>query len=232
MNNKSEKNYTIKSGAKNGYHCLYELKKYNVAYGKIEFYWHHIQNLSIDKDVAIEKARDIIGIDDYDFDINYQLTDYFTNNQTAKHKINRANENAHVNAYHEHNEFIPVEVCPDTPIPSFLDDANVEFNKQSFSGKILFEKWEVNSYEKAVHKMYFLDDRGFVLYGTLPAKVCKFIDGNSNSWGLNYKDIKFKFIAEICHNGWNLDEWEMQHPNCIQFLKCHSIKRPTQITFV
>ena len=225
MNN-LEKNYKIKSGDKNGYHCLYELKKYNVAYGKIEFYWHHIQNLSIDKSAAIDKARKIIGISDYDFNINYELTDHFTNNQAAEHKINRANENAHVNTYHEHNEFIPVEVCPDTPIPSFLDDANPEFSRQSFSGKILFEKWEVNSYEQSVHKMYFLDNRGFVLFGTLPAKVRKFIESND----INYKDIKLSFIAEICHNGWNLDRWEVQHENCIQFLKCHSIKKPTQIT--
>ena len=228
MNNKSEKNYTIKSGDKNGFYCLY-LECWDIGFNGKIFYWQHQKNLSTDKEKAIKKARDYIGISDYDFDVNFNLDDWGANDKEEKFNGNH-NDNAHVISYYENKEFIKSVDF------SFNDD------KQTFTGKIILTYWKenpINEYYPEINKMWFLDDRGFVLNLTVPKKLDDNILSTYNDGEVlhnflenkHYKGVRFSFDAILNQDTYTQD-FTLEHENCSQDLKCAFVKRPTKITFV
>jgi hypothetical protein len=225
---KSEKNYTIKSGDKNGFYCLY-LECWDIGFNGKIFYWQHQKNLSTDKEKAIKKARDYIGISDYDFDVNFNLDDWGTNDKEEKFNGNH-NDNAHVISYYENKEFIKSVDF------SFNDD------KQTFTGKIILTYWKenpINEYYPEINKMWFLDDRGFVLNLTVPKKLDDNILSTYNDGEVlhnflenkHYKGVRFSFDAILNQDTYTQD-FTLEHENCSQDLKCAFVKRPTKITFV
>ena len=225
---KSEKNYTIKSGDKNGFYCLY-LECWDIGFNGKIFYWQHQKNLSTDKEKAIKKARDYIGISDYDFDVNFNLDDWGANDKEEKFNGNH-NDNAHVISYYENKEFIKSVDF------SFNDD------KQTFTGKIILTYWKenpINEYYPEINKMWFLDDRGFVLNLTVPKKLDDNILSTYNDGEVlhnflenkHYKGVRFSFDA-ILNQDTHTQDFTLEHENCSQDLKCAFVKRPTKITFV
>jgi hypothetical protein len=225
---KSEKNYTIKSGDKNGFYCLY-LECWDIGFNGKIFYWQHQKNLSTDKEKAIKKARDYIGISDYDFDVNFNLDDWGANDKEEKFNGNH-NDNAHVISYYENKEFIKSVDF------SFNDD------KQTFTGKIILTYWKenpINEYYPEINKMWFLDDRGFVLNLTVPKKLDDNILSTYNDGEVlhnflenkHYKGVRFSFDAILNQDTYTQD-FTLEHENCSQDLKCAFVKRPTKITFV
>jgi hypothetical protein len=222
---KSEKNYTIKSGDKNGFYCLY-LECWDIGFNGKIFYWQHQKNLSTDKEKAIKKARDYIGISDYDFDVNFNLDDWGANDKEEKFNGNH-NDNAHVISYYENKEFIKSVDF------SFNDD------KQTFTGKIILTYWKenpINEYYPEINKMWFLDDRGFVLNLTVPKKLDDNILSTYNDGEVlhnflenkHYKGVRFSFDA-ILNEDTYTQEFTLEHENCSQDLKCAFVKRPTKI---
>jgi hypothetical protein len=222
---KSEKNYTIKSGDKNGFYCLY-LECWDIGFNGKIFYWQHQKNLSTDKEKAIKKARDYIGISDYDFDVNFNLDDWGTNDKEEKFNGNH-NDNAHVISYYENKEFIKSVDF------SFNDD------KQTFTGKIILTYWKenpINEYYPEINKMWFLDDRGFVLNLTVPKKLDDNILSTYNDGEVlhnflenkHYKGVRFSFDAILNQDTYTQD-FTLEHENCSQDLKCAFVKRPTKI---
>ena len=225
---KSEKNYTIKSGDKNGFYCLY-LECWDIGFNGKIFYWQHQKNLSTDKEKAIQKARDYIGVSDYDFDVNFNLDDWGANDKEEKFNGNH-NDNAHVISYYENKEFIKSVDF------SFNDD------KQTFTGKIILTYWKenpINEYYPEINKMWFLDDRGFVLNLTVPKKLDDNILSTYNDGEVlanllkneHYKGVRFSFDAILNEDTYTQD-FTLEHENCSQDLKCAFVKRPTKITFV
>ena len=225
MNNSTAK-YAISSGDKNGFYCLY-LQCWDIGFNGKIFYWQHQKNLSTNKEKAIKKARDYIGISDYDFDVNFNLDDWGTNEKEEKFNGNH-NDNAHVISYYENKEFIkPTDF-------SFNDD------KQTFTGKIILTYWKenpINEYYPEINKMWFLDDRGFVLNLTVPKKLDDNILSTHNDGEVlhnflenkHYKGVRFSFDA-ILNEDTYTQEFTLEHENCSQDLKCAFVKRPTKIT--
>jgi len=219
MTNSTSK-YAISSGDKNGFYCLY-LECWDIGFNGKIFYWQHQKNLSTDKEKAIQKARDYIGVSDYDFDVNFNLDDWGANDKEGKFKAYKRgyDNNAHVISYYEDKEFI--------------NSINFSFNddKQTFTGKILttYIKRSDDFYGNS-HKMYFLDDRGFVLNLTVPKKL----DDNLYGKGVDlddYKGFRFSFDA-ILNEDTYTQEFTLKHKNCSQDLKCAFIKRPTKIKYI
>ena len=62
--------YTISSGDRNGFYCLYNLVWDFGIDGKYE-YFQYIKNLSTNREKAVKKAQSYIGILDYDFNVNF-----------------------------------------------------------------------------------------------------------------------------------------------------------------
>ena len=116
--------YAISSGDKNGFYCLYALH-WDIGFDGRYEYCTHLKNLSTDKEKAIQKARDFISISDYDFDVNFNLDDWGTNDKEEKFKGYRNDDNAHVISYYEDKEFIKTT------------DFSVSNDKQTFTGKII-----------------------------------------------------------------------------------------------
>ena len=227
MNNSTAK-YAISSGDKNGFYCLY-LQCWDIGFNGKIFYWQHQKNLSTNKEKAIKKARDYIGISDYDFDVNFNLDDWGTNEKEEKFNGNH-NDNAHVISYYENKEFIKSVDF------SFNDD------KQTFTGKIILTYWKenpINEYYPEINKMWFLDDRGFVLNLTVPKKLDDNILSTYNDGEVlhnflenkHYKGVRFSFDAILNQDTYTQD-FTLEHENCSQDLKCAFVKRPTKITFV
>jgi hypothetical protein len=227
MNNSTAK-YAISSGDKNGFYCLY-LECWDIGFNGKIFYWQHQKNLSTDKEKAIKKARDYIGISDYDFDVNFNLDDWGANDKEEKFNGNH-NDNAHVISYYENKEFIKSVDF------SFNDD------KQTFTGKIILTYWKenpINEYYPEINKMWFLDDRGFVLNLTVPKKLDDNILSTYNDGEVlhnflenkHYKGVRFSFDAILNQDTYTQD-FTLEHENCSQDLKCAFVKRPTKITFV
>tara|TARA_B100000900_G_scaffold361740_1_gene334638 strand:+ start:867 stop:1574 length:708 start_codon:yes stop_codon:yes gene_type:complete len=231
MTNTTHK-YSINSGEKNGFYCLYVLL-YDYTFdgqgrlnGKYE-YWSYVKNLSTNRKKAIQKARDYIGVSDYDFNVNFDLNDWEANEK--KDKFNGYhNDNAHVVSYYEHKEFIDVIDFP------FNND------KQTFSGKIILTYWKENpmgEFYPSVNKMWFLDDRGFVLNLTVPKKLSNNLmslygegvdEHNMYLDDKYYKGVRFSFDA-ILNEDTYTQEFTLEHENCSQDLKCAFVKRPTKI---
>ena len=227
MNNSTAK-YAISSGDKNGFYCLY-LQCWDIGFNGKIFYWQHQKNLSTNKEKAIKKARDYIGISDYDFDVNFNLDDWGANDKEEKFNGNH-NDNAHVISYYENKEFIKSVDF------SFNDD------KQTFTGKIILTYWKenpINEYYPEINKMWFLDDRGFVLNLTVPKKLDDNILSTYNDGEVlhnflenkHYKGVRFSFDAILNQDTYTQD-FTLEHENCSQDLKCAFVKRPTKITFV
>lgn len=219
--------YTISSGDKNGFYCLYSLQL-DIGYdGKYE-YWTHLKNLSTNKQKAIQKARDFIGVSDYDFDVNYDLDEWGTNEKEEKFNSYH-HDNAHVVSYYEDKEFINSIDFP------FSND------KQTFTGKIILTYWKENplgEFYPSVNKMYFLDDRGFVLNITVPKKLSNHLmslhgegvdEYNMYLDDKHYKGVRFSFDAILNENTYTQD-FTLEHENCSQDLDCAFVKRPTKIT--
>ena len=118
--------YTISSGDRNGFYCLYNLVWDFGIDGKYE-YFQYIKNLSTNREKAVKKAQSYIGILDYDFNVNFNLDDWGTNDKEEKFNGNH-NDNAHVISYYENKEFIKSADF------SFSDD------KQTFTGKIILSQ--------------------------------------------------------------------------------------------
>lgn len=224
MTNTTHK-YTIKSGDKNGFYCLY-LLRWDIGFNGKIFYWEHQRNLSTNKEKAIQNARDYIGVSDYNFDVNFDLDDWGTNDKKDKFNGNH-NDNAHVISYYEHKEFVDVMDIP------FNND------KQTFSGKIILTYWKentLNEYYTPINKMWFLDERGFVLNLTVPKKLddnilSTYNDGEVIGNALrneHYKGVRFSFDA-ILNEDTYTQEFTLEHENCSQDLKCAFVKRPTKI---
>ena len=227
MSGYSTGKYAISSGDKNGFYCLYSLVEGIGFNGKYE-YWTHLKNLSTDKERAIQKARDFISIPNYDFDVNFNLDDWGTNEKEEKFKACRNDDNSHVISYYEDKEFIKSTDF------SFSDD------KQTFTGKIILTYWKenpLNEYYTPINKMWFLDDRGFVLNLTVPKKLddnilSTYNDGEVLGNALineHYKGVRFSFDAILNEDTYTQD-FTLEHENCSQGLKCAFVKRPTKIT--
>ena len=202
--------FIISSGAKNGFYTLAALTKvYNAQIGGMVWGYKYIKTLSTDKEKAIQKARDFIGDNNYNFNVNFKLSEWETD-LTKEDWVNYEDHDNHVQRYYENKEYI---VAADLPLSD---------EKQSFRGKIINHYRKTNDFGTQI-KIWFLDDRGFVLNLSLPSKVSKL--------DVELKDFRFGFDAVLNDDTWAIDDYALKHDNCRQLLNCAFVKRPTKIIF-
>ena len=203
--------FIISSGAKNGFYTLaMETKVYSALVGGMVSGYRYIKTLSTDKEKAIEKARDFIGDSNYNFEITFDLTEWGTYwKEESNEWINYADHNSHVEEYYINKEFINVIDLP-------LSD-----KRQTFTGKILnyYTKSTAFGYQT---KIWFLDDRGFVLNLSLPSKI-------ANLDRIELKGFKFSFDAVLNEDNYVIENYNLRHEHCNQLIKCAFVKRPTKI---
>ena len=133
-----------------------------------------------------------------------------TGDLTKEDWVNYEDHDNHVQRYYENKEYI---VASDLPLSD---------EKQSFRGKIINHYRKTNDFGTQI-KIWFLDDRGFVLNLSLPSKVSKL--------DVELKDFRFGFDAILNDDTWAIDDYILKHDNCNQRLNCAFVKRPTKIIF-
>ena len=204
--------YAIRSGRKNGFYTLATLTKvYNAQIGGMVWGYNYIKTLSTDKEKAIQKARDYIGDSNYNFNIDFDLNEWGTHwKEESNEWVNYEDHDNHVQRYYENKEYI---VAADLPLSD---------EKQSFRGKIINHYRKTNDFGTQI-KIWFLDDRGFVLNLSLPSRVSKL--------DVELKDFRFGFDAILNDDTWAIDDYILKHDNCNQLLNCAFVKRPTKIIF-
>ena len=202
--------FRIGSGNKNGFYTLQVRKQvYSASAQNLIYVWKYVITLSTDKEKAIQKARDFIGDNNYNFNVNFKLSEWETD-LTKEDWVNYEDHDNHVQRYYENKEYI---VAADLPLSD---------EKQSFRGKIINHYRKTNDFGTQI-KIWFLDDRGFVLNLSLPSKVSKL--------DVELKDFRFGFDAVLNDDTWAIDDYALKHDKCRQLLNCAFVKRPTKIIF-